>query len=218
LLVVRLARTGKKKQAYYRLVVADKRRAVSAKFIEILGNYDPHEKKLSVNAEKLNEYIKKGAQPSNTVARLLVKEKFALPKWVKIQEKVKKKKTKGKNADIADKTQTNADNKEAKPQAEKADEKTEIEDTQKDEDKTEEKRSQPMADQPKVEKPKEDKSVEKSDEKSKERVEQSETPAENADNDKNKSSQEKEEKNGEIPASNNVELGREKPKDKDKDN
>lgn len=177
MLVIRLARTGKKKQAYYRLVVADKRRAVSAKFIEILGNYDPHVKKLSVNAEKLNEYIKKGAQPSNTVAKLLAKEKFELPKWVKIQEKVKKKKTKGKA--------------EAKPQVEKADEKTETEDTQKDESKAEEKGSQPTADQSKVEKTEGDKPAKEPDEKPKEKAEQSEPPAENAD-ENNKNPQKKE--------------------------
>lgn len=87
LLVIRLARTGKKKQAYFRIVVADKRRAVTSKFIEILGNYDPHAKKLSLNQEKLEEYIKNGAQPSNSVAKLLAKEGLKLPKWVNITEK-----------------------------------------------------------------------------------------------------------------------------------
>lgn len=96
MLTIRLARTGKKKQAYFRVVVADSRCAVGAKFIEIVGNYDPHKKKLSVDSEKLDAYIKNGAQPSNTLAKLLVKEGFKLPKWVKIKEKVKKKKEKGK--------------------------------------------------------------------------------------------------------------------------
>jgi small subunit ribosomal protein S16 len=87
LLVIRLARTGKKKQAYFRIVVADKRRAVGAKFIEILGNYNPHAKKLELNEEKLAEYLKNGAQPSNTLAKILKKEGVKLPKWVYIVER-----------------------------------------------------------------------------------------------------------------------------------
>lgn len=89
MVTIRFARTGKKKQAYFRIVAADKRKAVSAKFIEILGNYDPHAKKLTVNAERLDYYLKNGAVPSNTVARLLAKEKIEMPKWVKITEKKK---------------------------------------------------------------------------------------------------------------------------------
>lgn len=89
MLVIRLARTGKKKQAFFRIVVADKRRAVGAKFVEILGNYNPHAKKLELNQERLNEYMKNGAQPSNTLAKILKKEGFKLPKWVCITEKNK---------------------------------------------------------------------------------------------------------------------------------
>lgn len=94
MLTIRLVRTGKKHQAYFRVVVADKRKAPGAKFIEILGNYDPHAKKLTVKKEKLEEYMKNGAQPSNTLAKVLKSEKFVLPKWVKIIEKKKSSKKK----------------------------------------------------------------------------------------------------------------------------
>jgi small subunit ribosomal protein S16 len=87
LLVIRLARTGKKKQAYFRVVVAEKERAVGAKFIEILGNYNPHEKKLEIDKERLEKYLSNGAQPSNTLAIILKKEKIEMPKWVKIKER-----------------------------------------------------------------------------------------------------------------------------------
>lgn len=87
MLVIRLARTGKKKQAYFRVVVAEKERAVGAKFIEILGNYNPHEKKLEINKERLEKYLSNGAQPSNTLAIVLKKEKIEMPRWVKIKEK-----------------------------------------------------------------------------------------------------------------------------------
>jgi small subunit ribosomal protein S16 len=94
LLVIRFARTGKKNQAYFRIVVAEKQRSVSAKFIEILGNYDPHAKKLSVDADKLKKYMANGAVPSNSVAKLLKLEKIDLPKWVKIETKNKASKKK----------------------------------------------------------------------------------------------------------------------------
>lgn len=96
MLTIRLVRTGKKHQAYFRVVVADKRKAPGAKFVEILGNYDPHAKKLTVKKEKLEEYMKNGAQPSNTLAKVLKSEKFELPKWVKIAEKKKASKKKAK--------------------------------------------------------------------------------------------------------------------------
>lgn len=89
MLTIRLARTGKKKQAYFRLVVSDKRKAPTAKFVAILGNYDPHAKKLTVDREKLAEYLKNGVQPSESVAKILKAEKIELPKWVKITEKKK---------------------------------------------------------------------------------------------------------------------------------
>ncbi len=94
MLVIRLARTGKKKQAYFRIVVAEKQKAVGAKFVEILGNYNPHEKKIVINKEKLEQYLKNGAQPSNTLAKVLKKEGITLPKWVKIVEKNKAPKSK----------------------------------------------------------------------------------------------------------------------------
>jgi small subunit ribosomal protein S16 len=87
LLVIRLARTGKKKQAFFRIVVADSHRAVGAKFVEILGNYNPHTKKIEINLEKLEQYMKNGAQPSNTLAKILKKEEVKLPKWVYINER-----------------------------------------------------------------------------------------------------------------------------------
>jgi small subunit ribosomal protein S16 len=87
MLAIRLSRTGKKHQAYFRIVVSDSRRTPTAKFIEILGNYDPHAKKLQIDKEKLEKYLKNGAQPSNSVAKLLSNEKIALPKWVKIEKR-----------------------------------------------------------------------------------------------------------------------------------
>lgn len=89
MVVIRLTRVGKKKQAHYRIVVADSKRAVQGKFISILGWYNPHTKELQVKKDELKSWLDKGAQPSNTLAKLLKKEKIELPEWVKIIEKKK---------------------------------------------------------------------------------------------------------------------------------
>ncbi|MEI7690113.1 MAG: 30S ribosomal protein S16 [bacterium] len=92
MVVIRLSRGGKKKQAFYRIVVADSRRPVTAKFIEILGWYNPHTKELNIKNEKLETWFENGAKPSNSVAILLEKNKIKLPTWVKIKQKNKKSK------------------------------------------------------------------------------------------------------------------------------
>lgn len=92
MVVIRLSRVGKKKQAFYRIVVADSRRPVTAKFIEILGWYNPHTKELNIKNEKLETWFDNGAKPSNSVAILLEKNKIKLPTWVKIKQKNKKSK------------------------------------------------------------------------------------------------------------------------------
>ena len=72
---MRLTRTGAKKSPSYRVVVADSRRARDGRFIEVVGTYEPlkAENQININAEKANEWLKKGAQPSDTVRDLLVK-------------------------------------------------------------------------------------------------------------------------------------------------
>lgn len=72
---IRLTRTGAKKQPYYRVVVADSRSPRDGRFIEILGHYNPRvdPPEIVVDTEKAAEWIKRGAQPSETVRALLVK-------------------------------------------------------------------------------------------------------------------------------------------------
>ena len=70
---IRLRRTGRTKKPAYRVVVADSRAARDGRFIEVIGHYDPlaHPPVLTIQLEKAQEWIKKGAQPSNTVRNLL---------------------------------------------------------------------------------------------------------------------------------------------------
>ncbi|MBU1102904.1 30S ribosomal protein S16 [Patescibacteria group bacterium] len=76
MLVIRLTRIGKKNQPVYRVVLADKRRAVKGKFQEILGNYNPRLKTKAFKAERIKYWLSKGAQASPTVHNLLVSEKI----------------------------------------------------------------------------------------------------------------------------------------------
>jgi len=64
---------GAKKRPFYRLVVADSRAPRDGRFIEILGHYNPivDPVELVVDKEKAQDWLKKGAQPSDTVKRLL---------------------------------------------------------------------------------------------------------------------------------------------------
>jgi len=72
--VIRLQRTGKPHQPYYRVVAIEKARAASGKPVEILGSYNPREavagKKVVLKKERYDHWIKVGALPSETVAAL----------------------------------------------------------------------------------------------------------------------------------------------------
>ena len=72
---MRLTRVGSKKNPVYRVVVADSRSPRDGKFIEIVGRYNPQTDPSTIefDEEKVNEWLSKGATPSNTVARLLQK-------------------------------------------------------------------------------------------------------------------------------------------------
>lgn len=70
---IRLNKMGAKKRPFYRLVVADSRSPRDGRFIEILGHYNPimDPVELVVDKEKAEDWLKKGAKPSDTVKRLL---------------------------------------------------------------------------------------------------------------------------------------------------
>ena len=70
---IRLARHGSRKKPLYRIVVADSASPRDGRFIEQIGLYDPKRKPSLVQfrAEKLSAWLKKGAQPTQTVAQLI---------------------------------------------------------------------------------------------------------------------------------------------------
>ena len=75
-LKIRLARGGSKKRPFYSIVVADARAPRDGRFIEKIGTYDPRQPKdsgnrVKVDAAKAADWIRKGAQPTDRVARFL---------------------------------------------------------------------------------------------------------------------------------------------------
>ena len=84
MLKIRLARGGAKKRPYYSIVVADSHSPRDGRFIEKVGSYNPLLKKDDPNrvvlkAERIQEWINKGAQPTDRVAREL--SKVGIVKW-----------------------------------------------------------------------------------------------------------------------------------------
>ncbi|MCB5202306.1 30S ribosomal protein S16 [Neorhizobium sp. T786] len=75
-LKIRLARGGSKKRPYYTIVVADARSPRDGRFLEKLGSWNPmlpkdNEKRVELNIERIQEWIAKGAQPTDRVLRFL---------------------------------------------------------------------------------------------------------------------------------------------------
>ncbi|MBR6546301.1 MAG: 30S ribosomal protein S16 [Clostridia bacterium] len=72
---IRLRRQGAKKNPSYRVIVADERSPRDGRFIEELGYYNPlsNPVEIKIDVEKANDWIKKGAQPTETVKSLLSK-------------------------------------------------------------------------------------------------------------------------------------------------
>lgn len=70
---IRLSRHGAKKRPYYRVIVCDSRCPRDGKFIEQVGRYNPcaNPKMIDLDVEKINEWVGKGAQVSDAVARLM---------------------------------------------------------------------------------------------------------------------------------------------------
>ncbi len=74
---IRLRRTGTNKRPTYRVVVADSRAPRDGRFLEILGHYNPltEPPTVKIDRAKVQAWIAKGAQPSNTVRKLLANVK-----------------------------------------------------------------------------------------------------------------------------------------------
>ena len=72
--VLRLQRTGKPKEAHYRVVAIEKKNSVRGEALEIVGHYHPcgkEKQQLTLNLDRVTHWVKAGAKPSETVASLI---------------------------------------------------------------------------------------------------------------------------------------------------
>ena len=106
MVIIRLARSGAKKNPYYFITVADERRPRDGAFIERLGFFNPtamgQEERLRIDLVKLEEWVSKGAQVSDRVASL-IKEAKLTPEEFAAKVEAKKAKAAAKKAAIAEK-------------------------------------------------------------------------------------------------------------------
>lgn len=72
MLSIRLSRKGKKKYPVYSLIVLEKSKDPWGDYLEKLGTFNPHTKEIELNGERIEHWLKLGAQPTATVHNLLV--------------------------------------------------------------------------------------------------------------------------------------------------
>ena len=79
MLAIRLARFGKRKRPFYRIVVIEKTRPSDGRFVEIVGTYDPLKKpaEIKLNVERIQHWLRCGARPSETVRSFLSNRKIS---------------------------------------------------------------------------------------------------------------------------------------------
>ena len=75
---IRLARAGTNKTPFYRIIVADQRSPRGGRFIDRLGTHDPVRPELRLDMTKVDQWLKRGALPTETVAQLLKQQRLAL--------------------------------------------------------------------------------------------------------------------------------------------
>ena len=84
MLAIRMQRNGRTHYPTFRLVVQESQRhPLSGRVVAEVGNYNPETKKTTLNKEKVEFYLKNGAQPSSRVAFIFKKEGVKLPEWYK---------------------------------------------------------------------------------------------------------------------------------------
>ncbi|THF50175.1 30S ribosomal protein S16 [Allorhizobium terrae] len=81
-LKIRLARGGSKKRPYYQIVIADARSPRDGRFLEKVGSWNPmlgkdNEKRVELNADRIKEWLAKGAQPTDRVLKFLAEAGLA---------------------------------------------------------------------------------------------------------------------------------------------
>jgi small subunit ribosomal protein S16 len=74
MLSIRFNRTGRKNRASFRIVVQEHTVAPGGRHVEVVGSYDPHQKKAVLKTERIQYWLSQGAQASDSVHNLLIRE------------------------------------------------------------------------------------------------------------------------------------------------
>lgn len=131
---IRMKRLGAKKAPFYRIVVADSRRARNGRFIEEIGFYNPisEPRMFRVDADKVKTWMANGAQPSDTIKRLFREYGVMEAEGIVASGLSTERKPKAKVVDFADTKKEKGEEKEAvnEPTAEKEEVKAEDEATE----------------------------------------------------------------------------------------
>jgi small subunit ribosomal protein S16 len=110
MLSIRLLRTGKKNQPFYRMVVTDKKNPPrGGRFLEIVGFLNPFSKEKDIKADRIKHWISVGAKPSETVHNMLVKEQIIDGTKIAMHKEPKKKAVEAKAKAEADAIKAIAD-------------------------------------------------------------------------------------------------------------
>lgn len=136
MLIIRLARKGKKKNPIYRIIISEKTKDTQGDYLEALGHYNPATKETKLTEERIKYWLAKGAQLSATVNNLLIQNGLLAGKKIKKGRRLKKKDGKEdpeKKAEEPAKTEKKTAPAEESPakKAEKPAEKPEKEETEK---------------------------------------------------------------------------------------
>ncbi len=126
MLKIRLQRVGRKNNAAFRVVVTDSKRGPkSGDNVELLGSYSPHTNNIQINVERVKYWKSVGAQVSDTVHNLLIREKIIEGKKINVLPKkspIKKEEEETKEApkeEVKEETKTEAPKEEAKVEEKK---------------------------------------------------------------------------------------------------
>lgn len=102
MLTIRLSRIGKRKQPTYRIIILEKKKDPFGDYLELLGNYNPRTKEINLKVERIKYWLSVGAETSNTVYNLLVKEGIIEAKDKKRSVKITKKRKARKEGKVAE--------------------------------------------------------------------------------------------------------------------
>ncbi|PIR93123.1 30S ribosomal protein S16 [Candidatus Falkowbacteria bacterium CG10_big_fil_rev_8_21_14_0_10_43_10] len=103
MLKIRLARIGKKKQPYYRIVISEQARDTYGRALEILGSYNPRSKQTDIKKERVKYWLSQGAQTSATIHNLLINNNIIEGKKVAVTHLKEAKKAKPEEKNAAEK-------------------------------------------------------------------------------------------------------------------